>query len=386
MRVVYFAHYAGGTDAASAMDADLFAEMRAQGHDVVVLSPFRIPDVGRIGGSVSAGRLPRFLLSAPGYARMLAAGVRQARVSGTRVASQYHAFHPATLVAFLVARLQGSPLVARAHDPLPGSYRSALEAWANRILFRLYRRILGHPETWVTVPSPELRELAATRLGLPREHIVVVPNNVTPDGPPADYPIERLLGAYGLRGQRIVLQFGSFTSEGTGTFVEALRLLGRADVRGVVLADANRGATYRREAERRGIGDRVLVLGLRPRQEVSAFVALADVCVGILSADPTARGSLPRNTLESMASGRPVVLCEGVVSTTLAEPGVGVLLVPPKDPAALARALARILDDPELAARLGQRAQETIRDRFHSTVVARSFASLIDGVCGPPRS
>lgn len=379
MRLVYVAHYAGGRDAASAMDADLFAALRAQGHEVVVLSPFRDPEVGRIGGSVAAGRLPRLLLALRGYLRVVREGLRSVR-GEARLASQYHAFHPATAAAFLVARLRGRPLVARAHDPLPGSYRSGIEAAANRAAFRAYRGILNHRQTVVTVPSPELRDLAGSRLGL--TSVRVLPNNVTPLPEPDPDAVRRLRGSLGLERARVVLQFGSFTRSGAATFVEAIRLLPET-VAGVVLADPSRGEEFVREAERRGVAGRIRVVGLRPRAELAAFVALADVCVGLLSADPTAVGSLPRNTLESMAAGKPVVVCAGVVSAGLVEDGRNALLVPPDDPPAVAGAVARILEDADLAASLGRHARETIRARFDSAAVARAFASLLEALPPP---
>lgn len=385
MRVVYFAHFAGGMDAASAMDADLFEAIRARGHEVVVLSPFRDPAVGRVGGNVGVGRLPRLLLALIGYLRMLVAGLRLAHAPDACLVSQYHVFHPATAIAFLVARLADRPLIARAHDPLPGSYRSGVEAAMNRTGFRLYRRILAHAHTWVLVPSPELRDVAVERLGLSPSRVLVLPNNVTETPDPGTDAVERLRDSLGLAGARVVLQFGSFTQRGTATFVHALRLLG-PNTRGLILADPSRGATFVREAKRQGISDRLLALETRPYREVRSFVALADVCVGLLSDDVIARGSLPRNTLEAMAAGRPVVLCRGVVSSSLVEDGGNCLLVPPGDAESLAHSIERLLADPGLASALGARARESVRTRFQSDAVAGAFESLLAQIPGALRA
>jgi len=379
MRIAYFAHYAGGSDAASAMDADLFAEMRAQGHEVTVLSPFRDPDAGRIGGDIAGGRLPRAILAVRGYARMLIDGLRLARNGDVRIVSQYHVFHPATFTAFLVARLRGSSLIARAHDPLPGSYRSAAQGRLFRGVFSLYRRVLAHPRTWTLVPSPELRELATRELGLQPPRVLTIPNNVTPRRLP-DFDLARRRRALGLEEARVVLQFGSFTPAGTRTFVDALRILGRPEVKGLILADPWRGSSFRREAERAGIPDRLVVLPTQPYADIPTFLALASVCVGILSADPTARGALPRSTMEAMAAGKPVVLCRGVASASLVDDGRNAILIPPEDPKALAHAIARVLDDPKAAASMGFAAAQTIEERFRSDAVARAFAAAIEGI------
>ncbi len=380
MRIVYFAHYAGGSDAASSMDGDLIAELRADGHEVTVLSPFRSPDAGRIGGDVAAGRLPRALLALAGYVRMLRDGLRVTGSGDVHVVGQYHVFHPATLVAFLVARLRDRPLIARAHDPLPGSYRSPSQSRVFRGAFRFYRQILAHRRTWTFVPSPELRELAAEELRLPKDRILAVPNNVTPMAEPPRTVVQELRASLALEGKRILLQFGSFTPGGTAALVEGLRTLARPEVSGLILADPWRRETFAREAARRSVTDRLVVLPTQPYAKLAAFLAIADVCVGVLSADPTARGALPRSTLEAMAAGKPVVLCEGVVSPSLVEHGKNCLLVPPGDGAAFASAVARILDDPGLAASLGLAAKETVRERFLSDTVARAFIAAIEGI------
>lgn len=379
MRLLYFAHYAGGADAASAMDEDLFAVLRSAGHEIVVLSPFRNPSAGRAGGSVAVGRLPRLLLSVPGYARATLRGLRLANEAG-RVAAQYLTFTPAAGVAFLVARIKGRPLLARAHDLIPGSYRSPAEGVLNRVLFRAYRRILRHPATWVFVPSVELRDTGIRELGLPPDRLLVLPNNVTPF-PVADADrIERLRATHGLRGSRVVLQFGSFTREGIEALVRALNVIGRPDVRGVVLTDPDRVTRFRDAAARAGVADRLVVLPTQPGETVAAFVAMADVCVGLLSAHPIASGAVPRSSLEAMAVGKPVVLSRGLVSPSLAEDGATCLLIPPNDPDALANAIARVLDDPDLAAALGARARERIRETFGSEVVAKAFLSFVEGI------
>jgi len=379
MRIAYFAHFAGGSDGASAMDADFLAALRAQGHDVTVLSPFAKPETGRVAGDISAARLARLVLAIPGYTRMALAGLRLARDPDRRIVSQYHVFHPATFVAFVVARLRSRPLIVRAHDPLPGSYRGSAQGAMFRGGFRLYRRVLRHPRTWTMVPSRELRAVVGDSLGLSAERVLVVPNNVTPMSLPNPDDVARLRTSLGLEGRRVVLQFGSFTDAGTRTFVEALHLLGRPEVVGLILADPWRTAQFTRLAAASGIADRLIAPGPQPYARLNAFLTLADVCVGILSADPIAIGSMPRSTMEAMAFGKPVVLARDVSSASLVDAGRNCVAVPPGDPASLASAIARILEDPALAAALGSRARETA-GKFRSDAVARSFTAALDGI------
>ena len=68
--------------------------------------------------------------------------------------------------------------------------------------------------------------------------------------------------------------------------------------------------------------------------------------------------------LEAMAHGKPVVASAVGGLLDLVVDGETGLLVPPRDPAALRRALERLLSDPELRRRLGAAARERARERF----------------------
>jgi glycosyltransferase involved in cell wall biosynthesis len=65
-----------------------------------------------------------------------------------------------------------------------------------------------------------------------------------------------------------------------------------------------------------------------------------------------------------MASGVPVIATNVGGNPELIEDGVSGLLVPPRDPAALAEAMSRLLRDPELAANLGQIGKRKITGMF----------------------
>lgn len=67
---------------------------------------------------------------------------------------------------------------------------------------------------------------------------------------------------------------------------------------------------------------------------------------------------------EAMASGRPVVVTKGGGSEELIEDGVSGLAVPPQDPSALARALAKLASDEALREELGKAARQRVVERF----------------------
>ena len=112
----------------------------------------------------------------------------------------------------------------------------------------------------------------------------------------------------------------------------------------------------RRRAAERGVADRVLFTGGLSHDRVLALLAAAEVVVMPSVRDP--RGNvdgLPIVVLEAMAAGRPVVATDVSGIPMAIEHGRTGLLVPERDPGALADAVVELLDEPERARRLGRR-------------------------------
>ena len=110
------------------------------------------------------------------------------------------------------------------------------------------------------------------------------------------------------------------------------------------------------EAEAAGLGSHLRFLGRRT--DARAFTEAATVYV-----NPSDFEGLPVSILEAMALARPIVATAvgGVPSVITEETGV---LVPAKDPEALATGVAQLLDDPEQAAILAKAAQDLVESEF----------------------
>ncbi len=89
------------------------------------------------------------------------------------------------------------------------------------------------------------------------------------------------------------------------------------------------------------------------------FYELFDACVL-----PTREEGLSQAVLEAMALGKPLVTTSAGGNTEAVRDGVDGLLVPPRDPAALAAAIERVLTDAAFASRLGAAARERVRAEF----------------------
>jgi colanic acid/amylovoran biosynthesis glycosyltransferase len=133
-------------------------------------------------------------------------------------------------------------------------------------------------------------------------------------------------------------------------------------------------AELRTQIERLGLSLHVVLAGARPQHEISALVQGAAVFAApcVIGEDGD-RDSLPTELLEAMAlgtacvatniSGIPEVVCDGKTG----------LLVPQRNPAMLALALARLLDDSALRVALASAARRLIETEFE---VGRNSARL----------
>ena len=93
--------------------------------------------------------------------------------------------------------------------------------------------------------------------------------------------------------------------------------------------------------------------------ELPELCASADVGVSIASTDAT-----PASMVESMASRLPMVMGDAVTIDEWITPGEGGEVVPPRDEDALHEALLKLLRDPELRARYGERNERVVRERL----------------------
>lgn len=147
--------------------------------------------------------------------------------------------------------------------------------------------------------------------------------------------VDTLLGALGRLGSR-----NDWTLEICGT--------GRARY----VAQLMQTASYE------GIADRITWSGFVA--DPASHISAADMLV----APTTAQESFGLVLLEAFAKGVPVITTDNGAQPEIITDGTDGLLVPPADAAALASAIARLLDSPTLRGRMGDAALDAYRTRF----------------------
>jgi glycosyltransferase involved in cell wall biosynthesis/ribosomal protein S18 acetylase RimI-like enzyme len=115
------------------------------------------------------------------------------------------------------------------------------------------------------------------------------------------------------------------------------------------------------------------------RDDVAELLAAMDVFVLA-----SWREGMPRSAIEAAAMARPLVLTDIRGCREVARHDREALLVPPRDPDALAGAVLRLAADPALRARLGAAARSRATERFSEAAVADRVVEAYRRVLGPP--
>lgn len=337
---------------------------RARGDEAVFVAPRRGPFVERVEREgftahlVDVGRLHR-LRGASALARLL----RRERVDLLHT----HTLAAANALGRFAARRTGIPVVSHLH--IENRFRPS-----TRPLLQAADNVTARWAAALVAVSEDTRR-AYERQGYPRR-IEVVHNGValdgaTPGGVRAELgiPVEApLVGEVGrlceVKGQR--------------ELIEALAEV--PDAHAVLVgADLEQGGAYRRTleqaAERAGVRDRVVFAG--EREDARAVVAELDVL-----ALPSWTEGLPLVVLEAMALRRPVVATPVGGTPEVVVDGETGVLVPPRDPAALAEALRRLIADADLRRRLGEAGYERVRSRFSEQAMQERVLAIYDRVLG----
>lgn len=257
-----------------------------------------------------------------------------------------HGYKPA-LAALLAEPRSRRACVLTVHGWSARHWRLGIYEW-------LERRILAPRFGRVFVVSQRLRDWLL-ELGLPPEKVVLIPNAFDPSryGEPARAAIEDLRRSWGLvPGQPAVGALGRLSLE-KGHDVLIRAMAGLPGTRLVLIGDGPVRPDLERLADQLRLQPRPVFAGETDRP----LTALAALDVVVL---PSRTEGLPQSLLEAMALGRPVVASAvGAVPDALDHGGAG-LLVPPEDPGALRAALARLLNDADLARRLAAAAHERV--------------------------
>jgi glycosyltransferase involved in cell wall biosynthesis len=187
--------------------------------------------------------------------------------------------------------------------------------------------------------------------------------------------------AYSLEEKIVVLYAGAHgLSNDLGTLLEAAkRLQPRKDIILVLLGDGKDKPSLQAQAKREGLNN-ILFLPPIPKLEMPSALAAADICIAILKPVEAYKTTYPNKVFDYMASGKPVVLAiDGVIREVIESAQAGIP-VPPGDPNALAEAILRLANDPDLGRRMGSQARAYVEAHFDRSILASRLMDIMIGL------
>lgn len=226
----------------------------------------------------------------------------------------------------------------------------------------------------VTAVSDAVKRFAVEREHIPASKLVTIYNAIDHERfrvPPEVR--ERVRGELGLAQDEIAVgSTGALTRQkGFNYLIEAapLVLKSRPEARFFIGGEGESEAELVRQRDAAGLGGRITFLGFR--DDVPALLAAFDIFVL-----PSIFEGLPVSLVEAMAAGLPIVTTDVDGNCEAIGDGEAGIAVEPADPAALAGALLKLIKDPELRRKMGDRGRERAREIFDVRVMVSKYEAV----------
>lgn len=265
------------------------------------------------------------------------------------------------------------PVVYSRHSafPVPAKLKYPPGRWVNKLLNE-------HYADHIIAVSPATRD-NLTEGGISPKKITVVMNGVAPVSPISDEQKAALRRSLGLEPD--VFTFGILARiedyKGHLYLVYAAKLLkdrGYSNFRILVAGTGAFEDEVTRAVTEMGVEDVVQMLGFR--SDAAALLNILDVQLNASYGTEATSMAL----LEGMSLGLPTIASDYGGNPFVITSGQNGLLFPSKDSAALANAMAELMDHPEEVAIMREKALETYQSRFTGEVFARNTEQIYENV------
>lgn len=153
----------------------------------------------------------------------------------------------------------------------------------------------------------------------------------------------------------------------------------RAGLRWIVVGDGRAAPQVREEIVRRGLGDKIVLLGRHPIERMPSFFAGADALLVTLRKEPIWSMTIPGKVQSYLAAGKPLLaMLDGEGGRVVEEAGAG-LVAPAGDGGALAAQIRRLMEvDPEARKEMGRAGTRYGRQEFDRKQLIDRLEGWID--------
>lgn len=320
------------------------------------------------------------------YSRALAAMAREERPFVLHAASN----HWNGLTAVQTSRRLGIPSIYEVRGLWEVTRGSRDPEWAQGGMYRFMARMeadAAKAATRVIAITGALRDELVER-GVDREKIVLVPNGVDVDRFVPRARNEELAARLGLSHKTVIGYVGSILDyEGLGLLIEAAAILRRErkDFAVLIVGDGAERVAFEERVADEGLGDAVIFTGRVPHSEVEDYYSIIDICPFPRLPLPVCEMVSPLKPFEALAMGKAVVASDVAALAEIITDNSNGLLHRKGDVGSLVSQLRRLLDDPELVARLSADGLEWVRANRRWDTLAGRITDLYEELGGRRR-
>jgi glycosyltransferase involved in cell wall biosynthesis len=286
-------------------------------------------------------------------------------------------------ITYLIVRLRRKPFI------LWTGIWMRLQTPFHRLAWPLTRYIYHHADAIVVYGEHVKRYLMSE--GVPGERIFVAAHAVDNEAynrPVSEEEKQALRQQLNIApGKKIVLYLGRLVEEkGLPYLLEAFALLQRDDAVLVLVGTGPEKARLEQLAQELGIAANVRFVGYVPPERTVPYYSISWVYVLPSVTAPYFKEPWGLVVNEAFNQGVPVIATDavGAAAGGLVQDGINGFVVPERDSVALAKALRRILDDPDLRERFSQNARQIIATWDNERMVL-GFRQAIEYVTGQSR-
>lgn len=281
--------------------------------------------------------------------------------------------------AWLVARLKKSGFLFEVRDLWP-EFAIAIGVLKNPILIRMslwLERFLYTHADQVIVNSPGFIEHVKS-MGTKR--VRLIPNGADPEmfvSTQGEYQKAQ----WGLTGKTIVLYAGAHgvSNDLPVVLKAATQLKSRTDIVFVLVGDGKEKGFLQQEADHLDLQN-VYFFPPVTKTHIAQTFAAADVCLAILKPLEWYKTTYPNKVFDSMAAGKPVILCiDGVIREVVERTGSGVY-VEPGNAEALSVAIQKLADEPEKRRIMGEAGRKAIVEEFSRKKISEELLDLMENM------
>ncbi|GIW33099.1 glycosyltransferase family 4 protein [Meiothermus sp.] len=277
-----------------------------------------------------------------------------------------------SITAFLASRWFRVPFIFNVADLWPDSVRQ-LGLMKEGPLLRLaagLERWSYQKATYVTAVTEGIQKILLTEKGLPSHKVVYLPNGVDTTLFRPLPPDQALAKELGLEGKKVILYAGNHGyAHGLEVALQAAQHLSNPDIVLVLIGDGSEKKRLMEMAQEMALRN-VRFLDPQPPAYIARLYSLAVAGLSTLRDSPLFEMTRPVKIFAGMSCAKPIVYVGKGEGARLIETAQAGLVSPPENPEALARHILQIVDEPQLAQRLGENGRRYVEEHL-------SWSSLI---------